>query len=332
MPIVNYNSEAEWLALREEHVGGSEIASLFYVWRPMNGTEEDVVRHLFEPQPVDHYLIGCLSPYQTGYRTYMEKAGRIPPSFESNERIEAGNFFEPAIAAWAKARFRWSIRKVRRYMTHNVIPGWGSSLDFETYKGEPVEIKNVDASIFRDEWQVDGEELVPPMHINLQLQHEIGAANAEVGHLLVCVGGNKLLRGTIPHHGPSQLRIADAVTCLWNAVRNGEVPTLYADLDTVAKLYADGDDELPSVDLTRDAEAKALVEAIIEDEERLEALSGALALAKGKLADKLAEATRAKLDGYRVSWPLVRREARLIAQRFQPAATFRGGLRITKGA
>lgn len=328
MPAINFNGEAEWLALREEHVGGSEIAALFYIWRPFVG-DGDVVRHMFEPIPDGHHVVGCLSPYTTGYRLFMEKSGRVAPDFESNERMEAGKHFEPAIARWAGEKWAWKLRNVRRYLRHDYVPRWGASLDFETYKREPVEIKNVDTSVFRSEWIVDGDDLVPPMFINLQLQHEIGVTDAKSGWLVACVGGNKLLRGSVPRHEPSQIKIGDAVTCFWHGVETKAVPSLYADLDTVAAVRFDGDSNLPAVDLRGDAKADALVEEILSTQGRIDSLSAALGIAKGRLAEMLGASTRARLSGHRVTWPVVRREARLVPSRWQEASTFRGALKIT---
>ena len=108
-------SEEHWHGIRARHVGGSEIASLFYTWEMPDGSIRFL--HMFEEAPDGAALLGCASPYLTGFRLYHIKAGLLEPDDLDNERVLAGQFLEPAIAEWAKHKWNWNIRKVHRYLS-----------------------------------------------------------------------------------------------------------------------------------------------------------------------------------------------------------------------
>lgn len=333
MPNLKFEGEAEWLALREMHVGGSEVAALFYQWKTAAG--ETVVRHMFEPMAEDDVCLGCLSPYSTGYRLFQEKAGKLKPEDFGSERMDAGTYLESAIAEWSRKKFDWNLRKVRRYIQHPNHPGWGASLDFEVHEkgraGWPVEVKNVDGLIYRDQWVGEGDEIFDwPLHINLQLQHQIGAAEAPEGYVVCCVRGNELKRGHIRRHEATQARIGEAIDMFWQAVDQGADPYWLADLDTVADLWAVGDaendepldfagDEAFSRDL-RQAKRWAAHQKFVD---------GHLKRIKGRIGAALQDRKKATGATHRVTWPVINREAKTVSYVLD-AKTYRGGMTITE--
>jgi predicted phage-related endonuclease len=333
MTNIKYETEAEWLTLREMHVGGSDIASLFYRWRTPQG--ETTVCHLYEEPPEGSILVDCVSPYKTGYRLWHEKAGVLMPGDFSGERIDAGTFLEPAIAAWSMRRWpSWKIRKVRRYIAHPDVGGWGASLDFEEIAQgmPPVEIKNVDGMIYREQWVEgdEGEVVMPPLHLMLQQQSQIGAAEADFCWIVACVGGNELKRGKVARHQPTQDRIAIAIECFWRGVRDKITPTLYADYETVSKVNAYGEKS----DAVESFDGDPEMDVLLARHKRLQEHSKFLDLheknIKGRIAEKLGVKTRGRSTRYRMSWPVIEREEKLVPARLQSALTYRGGLTITK--
>ena len=330
MSAVPVPDEATWLALREANVGGSEVASLFYRWQYTDGTE--AVHHIYEAPPKGAQLLGSLSPFKTGYRLWQEKAGRLMPDDLSGvERVQAGNFLEPALAAWAKEKWDWPIRKVRRYCTHEAVEGWGASLDYEVHeKGlPPVEFKNIDGLQFRDKWVADqGEILMPPLHYVLQLQHQIGAVGADHGWVVCCVGGNELMRGRIERHEGTQEKIAEAIAAFWQGVKQGVEPTWLADYETVAEEYRYGD-KAASIDLTGNVELPSLIEDYLAKKKALSEAEVEVENLKGRIAAAVGEASKARTLGYRISWPVIERPEKVIPERIQKAMTYRGGLTIT---
>jgi predicted phage-related endonuclease len=322
--------EATWLTIRDQHVGGSEIASLFYRWRYTDGTE--AVHHLYEQPPEGAQFIECLSSHTTGYRLWQQKAGRLmPDDLSSVERVQAGVHLEPALAAWAKERWNWSaLRKVRRYTTHPTVKGWGASLDYELNEPgrPPVEFKNVDFLVFRDQWVAEDNEIVmPPLPYVLQLQHQIGAVEAEHGWVVACVAGNRLLRGRIERHEGTQARIAQAIEAFWLGVANNIEPTWVADYDTVADAYRFGTPGT-TIDLTADAELPGLCARYSEAKSRLEVAETEVDSLKAQIGSRLKDAPKASAAGYAISWPVIERKEKVVPERIQKALTYRGALTV----
>lgn len=181
-----------------------------------------------------------LSPYTTHFELWHQKAGNIPsPDLSSDERVNAGQFMEPSIAAWAAHKWHWPILDIKPYRPHAVVERMGSSLDFETVDGlEPVEIKNVDNLIFRDgDWDYEGDTILDaPAHHLVQVQHQIACApkKPERGWLIVCVGGNKLYRMEVPRHDGFIDNLEREVATFWATVFAKEAPEPNFDIDASA--------------------------------------------------------------------------------------------------
>lgn len=327
MPSISINNEAEWHSVRDRHVGGSEVANLFYRWY-ING--EVVVRHMFETIPDDAVPLGCLGQYSTGYAMFMDKLGEVKAKdIGEQERVKAGTFLEPALAAWAGNKWEWSLRKVRRYLQHDKVQGWGATLDYEQTTGEPVEFKNVDGLIFRREWMEANDEIIlPPLHINLQLQHQIGVANATHGWIVACVGGNLLLRGKIERHEPTQERIAQAIEAFWLAIEKRFIPERVADIDSVAEQFAAGVPE-KIVDLTPDQKLPPIIRRYLRWKEHLANVDTHVNNLKGRICQRMGEATKATAEGFNLSWGAVNTPAKMVPARWQDAKSHRGALYVT---
>jgi hypothetical protein len=331
MSSVSVPDEATWLSLREANIGGSDVASLFYRWQLTDGT--DAVYHLYESVPDGAELIECLSPHTTGYRLWQEKSGRLmPDDLAGVERVQAGVFLEPALAAWANHKWKWKLRKVLRYCLHEQVTGWGASLDYEVQEPgmPPVELKNVDFIQFRDNWvEAEGDIVMPPLNYVLQLQHQIGAVGADHGWIVACVAGNQLLRGRIERHEPTQTRIAEAVTAFWHGVKAGVEPTWLADYETVAETYRYGDKVAGTVDLSNVEDLPALCANYKVAKEQLDRAETAVSLLKGQIGTKLGTNSKATTVGFRLSWPVIERPEKEFPARIQKALTYRGGLSVT---
>lgn len=331
MTAISVKNHDHWHELRSHTVGGSEIASLFYAWS-LPGDGAVVYRHLYEPVIEGAVCLGCVSRHTTGYRLWHIKSGKLPADdLDGVERIEAGRHLEPALAAWASDKWDdWSgkLRKVHRYLVHPNVSGLGASRDYELHTAglPPVEFKNVDYLIFRDQWAAEGDDITaPPMDITLQVMHQIAADNSRADHgwIIACVGGNRLLRGRIEAHAPTIDRIKEAVRAFWTGIETGTPPDDIADYDTIADLYASGggtfrdlsaDNRLPDL-CARLTKVKA-------KRKQAEQIEDAL---KAQIGLRLGEATKATAAGFSLSWPVVNRKASV---RTVTAATYRGALTI----
>lgn len=213
MKVVPVKDEAQWHELRRKHVGGSEVAALF-----------------------------GLSPYQTRFDIWHIKAGNISGAQLDAERIEAGNFMEPAIASWAAKRWGVDLRKFSGYVIHPTVEGMGCTPDYiSTDATLIVQVKNVDGMEFykNEQWDCVGEVLTKaPMHILLQCQHEMACTGIAKGWLVVCVGGNRLLRMEIEPRPKTAEKLETEVKAFWDSVHLGAEPKpdFQADADTIAAL------------------------------------------------------------------------------------------------
>lgn len=331
MPNLKFASEAEWLALRELHVGGSDVACLFNQWLlPTGGT---AMLHAYEAPPEGALHLECVSPYKSTFRLWQEKAGKLAPDFVETERIIAGNHLEPALAQWAQSKWpEWKLRKVRRYIRHDECEGWGASLDYEAVEAgyPPVEFKNVDYLVFRDQWEGGGEDLTPPLHIQLQLQAQIGVTKADHGWIVCCVGGNQLHRVRVPRHEATQERIRTAVPLFWAGVKAGAEPRWLADADTVTRLaLVDApDSKAPAVDLSDNEAACRDARRYLRWKRHADFIDNCISGMKARIGLHMLDTTKALTADVTVTWPVVRREAKMIPAKFQDAAEWRGGFTV----
>jgi predicted phage-related endonuclease len=338
MAYIKIESEDHWRDLRMQHIGGSDVAALFYeVEIPGDGERgpQVVIQSMTDPLPPGAMPLQCLSPYKSGYRLWLEKAGKIEPDAADNERTDAGTFLEAGLAQWAMKKWPDKpIRKVRRYMTHPRIQGWGATLDYETVKGlRPVEFKNVDALVFRDQWgtdRADGGIETPPLHIMLQLQAQLGVSGRTEGDIIACVGGNTLLRTTFKLHEPTQLKIAKAIAEFWRDIALDRAPVAFADAATASDLYRFGEKDVgveladpifnrycrKLITLRRQRQRIENVESILAG--RIEAAMGGLSSGR---------ATKALTSEYAISWPVVERPGMMVSK-WIPDLVYRQGLRI----
>lgn len=333
MPSIAIRDESHWLSVREANIGGSEVAALFNRWLLPSG--QTVTLHAYEAVPEGAVPLGSCSPYTNAYALWLSKTGRLmPENWHPSERMQAGTYLEPALAKWAGAKWSWRIRKVRRYHEHPSITGWGASVDYEVHGPgmEPVEFKNVDFMIARDNWLIEGDEvLTAPLHINLQLQHYIGARDAKAGWIVACVGGNELARGRVQRHEPTIARIGEAIKMFWTMVAADVPPAHLAEFDTVKEQFAYGTavSDAEALDLRDDAEAAMLARRYMRLKRHADFVDGIISNVKGRLALKVGEVSKARGEGFRISWPVIEREEKLIPARMQTAKTYRGGFTVT---
>lgn len=185
-----------------------------------------------------------VSPYTTRFELWHQKAGNIPTAnLDNDERVNAGQFLEPSIAAWAHHKWNWPILTVTDYRTSPRVHRMGASLDFMAVDGrEPVEIKNVDFSVFKEQWQVEDDEVIDaPAHILIQVMHQLACDDnpPECGWIIACVGGNRLYRMRVQRHDRMIQRIEQEVTIFWESIGLNQAPEpdFQADAAAISLLY-----------------------------------------------------------------------------------------------
>jgi putative phage-type endonuclease len=213
---VAIENEEHWHKLRAENVGASEVAALFGA-----------------------------SPYTTRFTLWHQKAGKIAAPEFNSERMEWGNLLEPVIAKGISNKQGWQVQKVRRYLTHKTIKGMGASLDYEIINHPDgvgcLEIKNISIEAFRSNWlkNEDGS-YEAPLHIELQLQHQLAVTGRPWGAIGLLVGGNESHVVIRKRHEPTIQKIEATVAAFWESIEKGEAPHIEnaGDLAAVEELFS----------------------------------------------------------------------------------------------
>lgn len=155
---------AEWNALRAQDVTSTEVAALYDA-----------------------------SPYITMFELHHRKRAGEVASFAPTERMRWGQRLEEAIALGAAEQNGWTVSPWKQYVR---LPKLriGSSFDFRVLGEDALlECKNVAVDQFRKSWVTDGERVLEaPLHIELQVQHQMLVAGVQRAYIAVLVGGNQL--------------------------------------------------------------------------------------------------------------------------------------------
>lgn len=232
-----FPTREEWLAARQSRIGGSEVAALF----------------------------GVQAEYQQSlYALWQIKSGRIPSPDVAGGRPEWGLRLEAAIAEGAAERHGWEIEK-GGYVVHLTVEGMACTLDFvitgydklekEATWGTPpvaLEIKNTDWMIHKKQW---GDE--PPIHVQLQLQHQLACTGYQSGIVQCLIGGNELAEPYAFERRPKIIaEIEKRVTAFWQSIRDNKPPPVDGSETTGAALAAMFPEHVPGkdIDLTGDNE------------------------------------------------------------------------------
>lgn len=196
MTVLAIESEAHWHALRARHIGGSEIGALFD-------------RH----------------PYITRFMLWhAKKPADAVPIDAGSARADWGKLLEPAIAEGVSREMRWSLVKRAEYHRHAAVEGMGCTVDYFVVDHESgpgiIECKNVDAWIWREVWT----ESRAPLHIELQVQHQLACTGMAWAAIAALVGGNTL---RIYERKPDPAAIAEIerrVAAFWASIASGQAP------------------------------------------------------------------------------------------------------------
>ena len=268
----------EWLKLRQKYIGGSEIACLFGVQAQYQ---------------MDHFAL------------HMVKAGLAPPPEVNGKRIRAGLLMQDDIAELVMEDYGWQVTP-GRYAIADDCPGMAASLDFEIssdpsgkYRGPGVlETKNVDWMVHRDSW-TDEE---PPIHILLQLQHQLGCTGWEWGAVAGWVGGNDLAVYPYPARPKVIANIKAKVAEFWERIAASQPPNTSGSescAHVLRSLYPQLLDDV--VDMSESNEWPEACADFLRAAEEKRAWTATYEAARNRLASLLENHQRAFGGGYRVS-------------------------------
>ena len=181
---INPTDKKHWLECRTKDITSTEIAGLF-----------------------------GFSPYTTEFEIWHTKKAGTIVEIAGNERMKWGTALQDAIAAEIAKEQGWTIRRMDEYMRDTELRA-GASFDFSieslggitnnqldelkdngiTVRKGLLEIKNVDSLAFRDGWtEDDAGNIEAPLHIEIQVQHQLMVSGRAFAYLGALVGGNRLV-------------------------------------------------------------------------------------------------------------------------------------------
>ncbi len=308
--VIVPDDESHWLSLRAKDLTSTEISALFN-----------------------------MSPYITEFELYHLKVGNIASSFAENDRSKWGTRLQDSIATGIAKDEGWKIRPMKEYMR---IPELrlGSSFDFAIENTDSstelkddglLEIKNVDALIFRDGWLIgDDKEVEAPPHIELQVQHQLLVSGLEYAWLGALVGGNKVMLSQRRKDETIFEKIKAKAEAFWAQIETGIAPepNYYRDFEVIKRLNSfatpgkiiDGSGDVGLIELVKKYKEYGLTKKECEEEQ--EAI-------KAQILGWAGDSEKIVGDGWSISLGMV--AAADIAYTRQPYRLFKINSKKTKG-
>ncbi len=204
--VRDYQTREAWLASRTSGIGASEAAALY-----------------------------GLSPYASAYSLWAEKSGRAPAMEIDGEWLEWGRLLETPIAQryelktgrklWRLGEYCVAVHREREYMF--------STPDFWVVESELpgsglCQIKN--AMIFKERTWEDG----PPMHVQIQVQHEMSCTGRDWTSVAVLIGGCKFAYWDVQRNDEFIEEHERQCALFWERVQSGDAPPIDGHHATVA--------------------------------------------------------------------------------------------------
>lgn len=251
-PII-YHTEAAWLEARRAGLGATDAAAAMGV-----------------------------SPWKSPFQLWSEKVGLVEDAdLSANEAVAWGTRLQPIIGdAYHDATGRGVLHEPRfSIRRHSEIPWMTASLDaiqHDTPTRSPgaLEIKTTNAFPGAADWEDE-----PPLHYQIQLQHQLAVTGMEWGTLCVLIGGQKLRWFDQERNDRFIKTMIDAEAAFWETVQAQKPPAVDGSESTaevLKRLYPRDSGE--SVMLPTDAarwderlcDLKAQLKALEEEKRLLE--------------------------------------------------------------
>jgi len=296
--IIRPKDRAAWLRLRKQDVTASQIGALF-------GEHE----------------------YTTAFELWAVKTGRVARDEEESPAMQRGRLLESVAVALLREQYPlWEIEHnaaaniyyrdpaARLGGTPDVIVSndhWQDDEDRGRRGRGVVQIKSVEASIFRRKWIDEEGNVEVPLWIALQATLEAYLTGAEWAAVAPLVIGHGLDMPLIDI--PLVSGVVDAMKAkvaeFWQMVAEGREPVAdYArDGALLDRLYAEGD-EFHEVDLSADNRVAHLISerAVLADDARAASLE--IQQIDAEIKSKLGQAHIAHIaGGKKITWKPVKR-------------------------
>lgn len=239
---LSHDNRADWLASRKLYVGASEAP-----------------------------IVLGVSPYSSPYKLWAEKTGLIEPDAQS-AAMTRGKRLEPVVADMLAEDRGWTLENPGEFtiQRHASLPWMGCTLDrvlVDPARGRgDLQIKTASAFAAHD-WD-NG----PPLHVQVQCQHELEVTGLTWGVVAVLIGGDELRTFEFERHDKIIGVIIEREAAFVEMVRRGIAPAIDgadATAEALKRLYPR--DSIEAVDLPAEsAEWDARLRSVKAELARLE--------------------------------------------------------------
>ncbi len=259
-------NHAEWLALRQRYIGGSDAAA----------------------------VVG-LNPFASAYSLWAEKTGRVP-AFSGNLATEVGSYLEEFVAQKFAAETGKKVRRVKQSFLNRTYPFAIANIDREIV-GEDAGLEIKTTSELNMKRFAGGEY---PANYYVQCVHYLAVTGKQRWYLAVLIGNRELKIFTIERDDAEIAALMTAERDFWAYLEKDTPPPVDgapATTETVKALYAQSDDH--TVDLSGYREELEQYVALGRQIRELEAIQ---AEAANRIKAYLGDAAEGDCGGYHVTW------------------------------
>lgn len=195
MAAITVKSQEEWLELRNQGIGGSDI-------------------------PV---LLG-LSPYKTVLDLYREKTGQYTLNQGTSKYVKAGKYLEPAILKWTLDELKAEELQNYYFIDDNqpLMRGTPDALIKRDGTSSVLEIKSTLSATLQKQAPKTGT--FPPQHYLCQLQFYLSLCKYETGYLSCLIDGSTLLIFKTMYDYSLRPIFEEAVSEFWRYVQKRVPP------------------------------------------------------------------------------------------------------------
>lgn len=278
--------EAQWLDLRRQNVGASEVAA----------------------------LLGS-HPYLSAYGLAGDKSGRIPKQDHDNAAMERGRELEPiAIRKLARMFPRWRLEAPGAYFADEALR-FGATPDLFVIDDQGrrgvIQIKSVEPSVFRKTWHDEAGELSAPLHVALQAIAEAHLTGADwCAAAAIVVGfGIDVHIVDVPIVPGVIARMRQEVREFWDEIANDVTPDPDYGRDGALIAAMLRQDDGTEIDLTGDNELPGLVDKRETARQLQSAAEQSLKECNAAILHKLGPAQRARFAGGLITAKTIHRAA-----------------------
>lgn len=268
-----------------------------------------------------------LDPFKTPLMLYAEKAGLLMADAD-NQMMRRGRWLEPAVvAAIREQNPDWDIRYPLNVYLRDPELRLGATPDAIAETDLPgltnLQLKVIAKPEFERRWG-DGV----PLNYILQTLTEamlMEAKQSKLAALVIDTFSAELFLFDIPRHAGAEERIRQIARDFWDNMKNDRRPVAdyQRDAETLAQIFPVSVPE-PVIDLTGDNLLPDRLEARAKLKDSISAAEAEVSAIDTEIKDKLGEAERATLPGWKISLKTQHRREVVLA-----ATSFRR-LRVTR--